>query len=438
MRWTRTGKGISIMASFFIETFGCQMNVADSDLVADLLLRRGCRRTDDRAAADLLIVNTCSVREHAEQRAKARLRELVAIKRKAGGAQQLWVIGCMAERLKEKLKHEIPGIDQVIGAMEIEYMDRHIDRLLSHEERPTAMLKPDARGRVSVFVPIMRGCDNFCAYCVVPHVRGREHSIPPDRIAAEIRSHLENGAREVTLLGQNVNSYGADGCNFPDLLRRLHGLDGLLRIRFMTSHPKDCSEKLVRAMAELPRVCRHIHLPVQSGSTRVLTAMNRRYTRDDYLRLIDRIRSAVPECDITTDVMVGFPGETDEEYRETMDLFRTVRFTSAFMFAYSPRPGTKAAEVAETVRPSDKKQRLSDLIALQTAITREHYAAMVGREADILISGRQRTGRRLWLGQDHGAKNAIIACSDEISGTILKARVKSTTGMTLVCERMAA
>ena len=426
------------MPSFCIETFGCQMNVADSDLVADLLLRRGCRMAGDRAAADLLIVNTCSVREHAEQRARARLRELVAAKRKAGNAQRIWVIGCMAERLKEKLMDEIPGIDQVIGAMEIEYMDRHIDRLLSHEKRPAAMPAPGARGRASVFVPIMRGCDNFCAYCVVPQVRGREHSVPPDRIEAEIRKHLENGAREVTLLGQNVNSYGADGCDFPDLLRRLHGLDGLLRIRFMTSHPKDCSEKLVRAMAELPRVCRHIHLPVQSGSTRVLAAMNRRYTRDDYLRLIDRIRNAVPGCDITTDAMVGFPGETDGDYQKTMDLFRTVCFTSAFMFAYSPRPGTKAAEVAETVRPLEIKQRLSELIALQTAITKEHYAAMVGREVDILISGRQEKGRRLWLGQDHGAKNAIIACSDEISGTILKTGVKSTTGMTLVCERMAA
>jgi tRNA-2-methylthio-N6-dimethylallyladenosine synthase len=282
----------------------------------------------------------------------------------------------------------------------------------------------------------MRGCDNYCAYCIVPHVRGPEQSVPAAQVVDTVRRLAATGTREVTLLGQNVNSYTdpQDNCDFPGLLRRVHEVEGLARIRFTTSHPKDCSVSLIQTVAELPKACKHIRLPVQSGSTRVLAAMNRRYTRDDYLRTIETIRGCMPDADITTDVMTGFPGETDADFADTMRLFEEMRYTQAFMFAFSPRAGTAAASMPEQVPAPVARQRLEQLIRTQTAITRRHYEQMVGKEVEVLLTERQEKRDRSWMGQDRGCKRVLVACSGELSGAILRVRVTATSGMTLLCE----
>ena len=424
------------MPTFHIETYGCQMNVADSELVAGLLAGEGYAPADDAAGADLVVVNTCSVREHAEKRVLRRITELANARRRQHSGQRLWVIGCMAQRLGERLRSDVPGVDRVIGAREIEFLHEHIRSYLEHAG-PTRQRPAAGSPAVSAFVPVMRGCNNCCVYCVVPQVRGPEHSVPAADVLREVRQLVASGAREITLLGQNVNSYrdSATGQDFPSLLRELHQVDGLLRIRFTTSHPKDCSDELLRAVAELPRLCKHVHLPVQSGSSTVLAAMNRGYTRGDYLGRIDAIRRLMPGADITTDAMTGFPGETDRDFRETVALFRDVRFTTAFMFAFSARPGTAAAGMEGGVPAVVAKERLAELIALQTGITREIYGSMVGRSADVLFTERQRARGRQWFGQDHGCKRVLLACEQDVAGAILRVNVRRSTGMTLVAER---
>lgn len=422
------------MLSVHFETFGCQMNVADSEMLADLLAQEGYHLRDTAEGADLVVVNTCSVRAHAEDRARARIIDFANAKRKRNPGQQLWVMGCMAQRLGRKLQEEIPGVDRVIGATAVESLHRHIGEYLARRDAARAYT-PEASG-TSGFVPVMRGCDNYCAYCIVPYVRGREHSLESPEVVQTVRSLVERGVKEVTLLGQNVNSYrDSQGCDFPNLLRRLHEIDGLLRIRFTTSHPKDCGRRLIEVFAELPKLCKHFHLPVQSGSTRILRAMNRGYTRDDYLRIIERIRAAVPHADITTDVMTGFPGESDSDFEQTLSLFRHVRFTTAFMFAFSPRTGTAAASMPDQIPAQAAKERLNTLIALQTDITKETHDAMVGKTVRALITGRQDKRDRQWMGRDHGCKRVLVACSDDLSGTILDLNVTGSSGMTLLCER---
>lgn len=421
------------MPKYYFQTFGCQMNVADSDMIAELLNQRGFESVDSSNEADIVIVNTCSVRKHAENRAKARIKEFAGLKNKK--EQSIWVVGCMAERMGHSLKEEIPGIDEVIGAQEVEYIDRTLNKYLENFSGDTTTSDQTGK-RISVFIPIMRGCDNYCSYCVVPYVRGKEHSIPANAIKEQIERAVDSGAREVTLLGQNVNSYDTENCDFPDLLARIHKIDKLERIRFTTSHPKDCSEKLVKTIAESPKICDYIHLPVQSGSTRILQLMNRKYTRDDYLKLTDMIRTHIPNVDLSTDVMVGFPGEIEDEFRETLSLFERVRFTTAFMFAYSKREETKAAGMKDTVPEKEKKARLTELINLQTEITKSYYNAMSGKECEVLITERQKKRDRFWMGQDYGCKNVLVPCNRDISGTILNVKIARSTGMTLVAERI--
>lgn len=422
------------MPSVFFETFGCQMNVADSDALASALLARGYTKTGDAASADLVVINTCSVREHAEQRALAHIAQHAAHKKQQRKNQRIWVIGCMAQRLGDKLKRDIPGIDRVFGARGFEKFVKEIDSALGASSKTG---QPEAAfGAVSAFVPVMRGCDNICAYCVVPSVRGPEISLPAALIENTVRSLVDKGAKEVTLLGQNVNSYRDGNTDFSTLLRRIHTIEGLHRIRFTTSHPKDCSEELIRAVATLPKLCKHLHLPVQSGSTRVLGLMNRRYTREQYLRLIDLIRKHIPSADITTDVMTGFPTETEQDFRETIFLFSSVRFTAAFMFGYSRRDNTPAAQMNDDVAPQVKQDRLRELIDLQTKITKEHYAAMEGKDLSVLFTGRQDTGDMLWMGQDIGCKRVLAACNDSLAGMILPLRALRSTGMTLIAERV--
>jgi tRNA-2-methylthio-N6-dimethylallyladenosine synthase len=421
------------MPSVYFQTFGCQMNVADSDALMAALAAAGYSPAQAPDEADLIVVNTCSVREHAEVRARARIAEFAALRKcRAGG--RLWVVGCMAGRLGEKLKQDIPGIDAVIAATELADPQRVVQEHLDMKKRCGAAVS--VRG-ASEFVPVMRGCDNYCAYCVVPYVRGREQSIAADAVESQIRRLVRAGVREVTLLGQNVNSYAGDGLDFPDLLGRVAAIEGLERIRFTTSHPKDFTEKLISAIAGTQKVCRHIHLPVQSGSDRILALMNRRYTAGHYRSLLGTIRRQLPDADITTDLLVGFPSETDSEFQETLDLVKEARFTTAFMFAYSARQGTAAAKLEDDVAREVKIERLNRLIAAQTEITRGLYSDMVGRELEMMVYGpvEKRNGSFL-KGQDRGCRRILLSCTGIPAGTILKVRAVRSSGMTLIAERV--
>jgi len=282
----------------------------------------------------------------------------------------------------------------------------------------------------------MRGCDNYCAYCVVPYVRGREQSIPYDDIEAAVKKKVDAGIKEITFLGQNVNSYNHAGIDFPELLKRAERIGGLERIRFTTSHPKDCTERLIDVMASSKKFASHIHLPVQAGSDRILGQMNRGYTSSHYMDLLDMIRKRIPQADVTSDILVGFPTESDAEFRETLTLVSKARFTTAFMFAYSPRAGTVAATMPETIDKKEKMARLEELISLQTEITKQIYENAIGTELTVLITERQQKRDKAWMGQDSGCKRVLIN-SDELSpGMIIKAKAVNSTGMTLLAEQI--
>ena len=421
------------MPSVYFQTFGCQMNTADSDAIRRLLALRGFTAADSHADSDLIVVNTCSVREAAERRAAARIAEFAAGKRSRPG-QKLWVTGCMAERAGDALKERIPGIDMVIGAKRMERIGEVVEGAfpLCQGGAPAAF----GGSAVSDFVPVTRGCDNYCAYCVVPYVRGRERSVPCEAVESAVREKVAAGVREITFLGQNVNSYNCGGVDFPRLLLRMSEIDGLERIRFTTSHPKDCTAALIDAMASSPKIAAHIHLPVQAGADRVLSLMNRGYTAARYRGLIEMIRARLPRADITSDILVGFPTETDAEFRETLALAREARFTTAFMFAYSPREGTAAASMPEEITQKEKLARLSELIALQTEITRGIYEDAVGRELEVLVTERQRKRDMAWMGQDGGCKRVLISCDGVEAGMIFKAKAVRSSGMTLIAEKV--
>lgn len=416
------------MALVFFQTFGCQMNVADTDEFRMRIVGKGYKETTRIQEADLIIVNTCSVRENAEKKAIARITEFAKIKK---GSAQLWVTGCMAQRLGDDLKKQIPGVSVVVGAKQIDKYDEIINRYLPqvdyHDDEQIGI-----KTEVSDFISIMRGCNNYCAYCIVPYVRGNEISISSDLICKNVRNKVMEGIKEITLLGQNVNSYNDNGIDFSDLLVRLSSIPGLERIRFTTSHPKDCSEKLIRTIAETPSLCHHIHLPLQAGSDRVLSAMNRKYTSRDYMNRIEMIRKYIPDADITTDLLVGFPSETDEEFEETLRIVKEAQYTTAFMFAYSVREGTAAAKMTDDVPQKKKLERLSRLIELQTEITRNIYDSMIGKEIEVMISGRQDKHDMLWMGQDFGCKRVLVNGDNLQLGKVIKAPVIRSSGKTLI------
>ncbi|MCL2688916.1 MAG: tRNA (N6-isopentenyl adenosine(37)-C2)-methylthiotransferase MiaB [Chitinispirillia bacterium] len=418
------------MPTVYFQTFGCQMNVADSDTIHQLLSQRGFVLSDSPDGSDIVIVNTCSVREAAEKRAKSRIAEFA---NKKSGGQKLWVTGCMAQRLGDALKEQIRGVDLVIGARQMERIGEVIDEALPPDESAPAVFNKSA---VTDFVPVMRGCDNYCAYCIVPYVRGREHSIPYHLVETAVKEKISQGIKEITFLGQNVNSYNFEGMDFPDLLLKLAEVNGLERIRFTTSHPKDCTEKLIDAIASSNKFATHIHMPFQAGADRILALMNRKYTSGHYRGLIEMIRKKIPDADITSDILVGFPTESGAEFKETLSLVNDVRFTTAFMFAYSPREGTIAAAMKEEISKEEKHARLSELIAVQTEITRSIYQESVGKELEVLISGKQEKRDEAWMGQDKGCKRVLISCASAEAGMILKARAIKSSGMTLIAERM--
>jgi tRNA-2-methylthio-N6-dimethylallyladenosine synthase len=408
------------------------MNIADSDDLRRELLLRGYHEADESRTADVLIVNTCSVRENAELRAKTRIRELGRIKKPDS---QLWIIGCMAQRLGNSLKKEIKEINAVIGTSESASFLQNIDLYLPEYEYTKN--QKQVNDAVSDYVAVMRGCNNFCSYCIVPYVRGSEQSVPIQEIIKKIQDRVNEGIVEFTLLGQNVNSYRDRNTDFADLLKSVASIDGVKRVRFTTSHPKDCSEKLIRTIAETNVLCKHIHLPVQAGSNRVLNAMNRKYSVEHYRNQVSMIRSYLPDADITSDLMVGFPGETESEFEDTLRLVEEIQFTTAFMFAFSPRMGTAAASLHDMVPSEIKSERLKKLIDLQTSITKKLYNSMIGKELEVMISGKQDKRDKLWMGMDDGFKKVLLSCDDARAGMILRVRVSRSSGMTLISERIS-
>ncbi len=388
----------------YINTIGCQMNVYDSDKIANSLLSLNYKATENLKKADLIIVNTCAIREKAEQKVFSFLGRLAGLKRKKPGLI-IGVGGCVAQQEGKKILERVPYLDVVFGTHAIPRLPEIVERVELKKSRIVDIgmtdqiveiesvadsLENGPKGRkVSDFVTIMQGCDNFCTYCVVPYVRGRETSRSPEKIVNEIEGLVNSGVREVTLLGQNVNSYGKkEGlCSFSELLALVNEIDGILRIRFTTSHPKDLSDDLIYAFKENEKLCRHIHLPVQSGSDRVLKRMNRKYTRALYLEKIDKLRNICPDISITSDFITGFPGETKADFKETLDLIKTVEYEGLFAFKYSDRPNAKATLFAQKIPDQEKKERLKKLLDLQEVISRKKNQALVGSTQEILVEG---------------------------------------------------
>ena len=399
----KTHKGLA-----YINTIGCQMNVYDSEKLAGILRAFGYETTQEMDKADIVVCNTCSIRHKAEEKAFSFLGRFAREKRRRPHLITV-MAGCVAQQEGEKAFERLPHLDLVLGTQAFARFSQHLEALSQGRRRITDTAPSDAifeampdktcfdETMVSKFVTIMQGCDNFCTYCVVPYVRGREKSRDPQAIVEEVRILARNGIREVTLLGQNVNSYGVKekGISFPELLARVSGVDGIQRIRFATSHPKDLSQDLIHAMRDLDKVCSHLHLPVQSGSDRILKKMNRGYTRDTYLSRISALKAACPDMALSTDIIVGFPSETDRYFEDTMDLLKTVEFDSIFAFAYSDRSSAPAAKFPDQVDEALKMERLNRLLALQETYTEKKNLALVGTTLEVLVEGispKQRDG----------------------------------------------
>lgn len=435
----------------YIETYGCQMNVADSEVVASIMETIGYEQTADASEADAVLLNTCSIRDNAEQKIHARLAELNARRRARDGKRfAIGVIGCMAERAKTDLIDNC-GVDLVAGpdayldlpnlmaSVEAGHKAINVDLSTTETYRDVIPTRLGSNG-VGGFVSIMRGCNNFCSYCIVPYTRGRERSRELQSILNEVDDLRRRGFKEVTLLGQNVNSYrfvDVDGMvtDFPRLLATVAEFAPEMRVRFTTSHPKDMSDETIDVIAAHPNICRHIHLPVQSGSNAVLKAMNRKYTREWYLGRIEAIRSRIPECGISTDLFTGFHGETEEDFQLTLELMREARFDSAFMFKYSERPGTLAARTMPDNVPDEvKTERLNRMIALQNELSAASNLADVGKTFEVLVEGFSKRSREQLMGRTSQNKAAVFPRGDHKKGDFVRVRVVGASSATLLCE----
>ncbi len=414
-----------------ILTYGCQMNVADSERMAGLLQRIGYTLTDDADRADLILINTCCVRATAEDKIFGQIGRFKSLKREKP-ALILGVAGCMAQKEGENLIKRAPHIDFVLGtgqssevarvvqSLELE-RKRFVDTSNVSGEIPSEVF-PLRGGQVSTFVPIMYGCNNFCTYCIVPYVRGRERSRKPEEIFAEVRQAVAEGFKEITLLGQNVNSY-AGGMTFAELLTAVDKIHGVERLRFMTSHPKDLSDELIAAIAGGEHICEHIHLPVQYGSNKILRRMNRVYTVEKYLRLVEKIRAALPNVSLTTDLIVGFPGETDEDFQETLEFLRAVEFDAAFTFIYSKRSGTPAATFENQIDDETKHRRLEELMRVQNEISLAKNLALENSVVEVLVEGASKTDDKIFTGRTRSNKLVLFAHDGERAGDFVDVKV---------------
>ena len=436
-----TGSGRKL----YIETYGCQMNVGDSEIVVSIMQQEGFRYTESLEEADIVLINTCSIRDNAEQRIWGRLSEMRHMRKKKPSLI-IGIIGCMAERLKEDLTKGGTGVDIVAGPDAYRDLPRLVREVdggatgvnveLSKEETyaEIAPVRLDRNG-VSAFIAIMRGCNNYCSYCVVPYTRGIERSRDAKTIVAEARTLFENGYREVTLLGQNVNSYRTGDVDFPELLKQVAEISPLLRVRFATSHPKDISDKLLETMASMPNICRAIHLPAQSGSTEMLKRMNRKYTREWYLERVEAIRRYMPDCAITTDLIAGFAHETEEEHAETLSLMREVGYDFAYMFKYSERPGTFAQRNLGDDIPEDvKTRRLTEIIDLQNRLSEESNKRDIGKEFEILVECTSKRSEEQLSGRTSQNKMVVFDRHNFKVGDYVKVRITGCSSATLFGE----
>ncbi|MFC1481050.1 tRNA (N6-isopentenyl adenosine(37)-C2)-methylthiotransferase MiaB [Candidatus Neomarinimicrobiota bacterium] len=404
-------------SKYYVETYGCQMNVADSELVAGLLNDNGYTRTSRLEQADIILLNTCAIRDKAEETVHNRLDQLAHLKRE-DPSRLIGVLGCMAKNLADSLLESKPYVDLILGpdgyrrlpdlinkrkTEQSHLVDTTLSRIEVYDE-----LFPSRSDGVNAWISIMRGCDKFCTFCVVPFTRGRERSRAVESIVEEAREAVSSGFREITLLGQNVNSFSHAGLDFADLLEDVAQVKGLERIRYTSPHPSDIDKKLLAVMARFDNICNSIHLPLQAGADRILNRMNRTYTSDQFLTLVGKIREYLPDCSLSTDIIVGFPGETEGEFQATLDVIKEVKFDSAFMFKYSLRPGTKAAEYSDQVEETAKQDRLERLIKMQKAIALDLNRAYIGQQVEVLIEKESKKSASQWAGRTKSNKWVVF------------------------------
>ena len=435
------------MKKLYIETYGCQMNVADSEVVASVMQMAGYETTDRLEEADAVFLNTCSVRDNAEQKIYHRLDALDALRRQRKNAPLIiGVLGCMAERAQQDLldNHHcdlVAGPDAYLSLPDLIAQAETGHKAMNIELSTTETYKDVVPQRIGLghkiggFVSIMRGCNNFCHYCIVPYTRGRERSRDVESILREVRDLRDRGFKEVTLLGQNVNSYHGEKILFPQLLRMVAEEVPTMRIRFTTSHPKDMSDETLQVIADMPNVCKHIHLPVQSGSDRILKLMNRKYTREWYLDRVSAIRRIIPDCGLSTDIFVGYCSETEEDHQLSLSLMREVQYDSAFMFKYSERPGTYASKhLSDDVPEEEKIRRLNELIALQTEMSAIQNKKDVGHEFDVLVEGFSKRSHDQLCGRTEQNKMVVFDKGSHHIGETVRVRITGSTSATLIGE----
>ena len=433
---------------YFIVTYGCQMNVHESEKIAGILRRVGyAEEAKQKEEADIIVFNTCCIRENAENHAFGNIGALKKMKKQKPNLL-IAVGGCMTQEKgkTEVLKKKFPFIDIMFGTLNLEELEELIrkkkaqkKRVIAIREKEGEIVEFDDAYRTSypnAWVNIMYGCNNFCSYCIVPYVRGRERSRNPENIVNEVKKLVAEGYREITLLGQNVNSYGSDnstGVTFAELLDRVASIEGKFRVRFMTSHPKDFNEEVVKVMQKHPKICRLVHLPVQSGSNKILSAMNRRYTREKYLEEVAMLKSYFPEAELTTDIIVGFPGETEEDYLATEALVKEVNFASAFTFVYSKREGTKATEMPDHVAEDIQKDRIMRLVALVNSLTRQKSETYVGKTVEILCEDYDEK-KGLYLGRDEFGRMGYFQSEKDVVGEFISLKITKANGISLYGE----
>ena len=422
---------------YYLETYGCQMNEADSEIVASIIERYGHQRTDNPKKADMILVNSCSVRENAEDRAIARLAQYKGYKK--NDDVKLGLLGCVPARGKEKLQQKYPFIDILLGPDSY----RKFDEILDNQHLPFGHtqlskqelyddIEPHRDNDLNAWISIMRGCNQFCSYCIVPFTRGRERSRPMKSILKRARNIAQKGIPQITLLGQNVNAYHCEGKVFSDVLEGVAQVDGIRRIRFMSPHPSDFTTEMLKVMSKYDNICNHIHLPLQSGSTKILEAMNRTYTKEEYLELVDEIKSIIPEIALTTDVIVGFPGESNQDFADTIDVMKKVEFDNAFMFQYSPRPGTYAARNLEDNIPYKlKNERLQKVIELQHSHTRKNNRILVGQTLEVLVEGPSKKNPDELVGRTESDKLVIMKSGQGKVGQFSDVKITETAGVSL-------
>ncbi len=423
---------------FYIETYGCQMNVADSELITSILRQAGHLETSIIEEADLILFNTCSVRAHAEDRVLGRVSNELK-RKKAKPNLKIGLLGCMAQRMGKSLFEK--GIDLVIGVDQYHRLPELLSKDGEHpyladfdQNQVYLDYLPVHKNNTCAFVTIMRGCNNFCSYCIVPFVRGRERSRNWQDIYNEVQNAGYGGLKDITLLGQNVNSYHDGNIDFPSLLMKLNRIDTIERIRFITSHPKDLSDALIESMASCSKVCEHIHLPMQSGNTRILSSMNRGYSAEHYFDIVTKLRKAIPDIALTTDIIAGFPGETDSEFSDTLAIMQEIRFDYAFCFKFSPREGTLAANFADQLSEDIRIARLQKMIELQRKITLERFRAQIGKTIEVYVEDFSRKSREQVSGKTRDFKIAVLNGMESDIGKLKKANVKDATAGTLICD----